>query len=137
MQYGQSLIVGLGPFNDKIGNGTNTAPLTGNGILNLANLGTTPVKVVGQPAAGANIGKARRCKIVCVTPGANIAYTTVSAGAAAPTSTAAGAGAATEGSLIIGGGGATEWITILDTQDLYLVASAASTVINVTVVEST
>ena len=87
---------------------------------------------------GAGKGKKYKLKIVCVTASRKLAYTTVAMGASAPTVAADGDGSADEGSLIIdgGSGGATEWITIVDTVDLYLVASAASTAYQITAFEA-
>lgn len=133
-----AITTGLGPLTGPFPAGTQTAPLRGTGILNLPTLGTTPVLVVGPNNTanqGPSRGLVRRCKIVVVTAGANVAWTIVVTGGTAPTITALGAGAATEGSLIIGGGGAEEWLSIPDNMDLYVVASAASTIVNITVVE--
>lgn len=128
----QSILhAGLGPLRAPLGTPTGTPPLTTTGILNSAALGTTPVLVLD----GACAGKINRVKIVLVTASRKLAYTTVAAGASAPTIAADGDGSADEGSLIIdaGTGGATEWITIPDNVDLYLVASAASTAYQITV----
>lgn len=127
-----SIKSGLGPLYGDLGTPTGTAPLSASGILNGAALGTTATKVV---AGGANAGKTRRCKIVCVTDAVRLAYAIVPAGATAPTIKADGDGSADEGSLIMGGAGATEWVSIPDTHDLYLVASAAATSYQVTVVQ--
>lgn len=125
----RSILSGLGPLTGALPP-TGTAPLTSQGILNLSTLGTTPVKVIG----GNSANKTRRVKIVVVSA-ANVSWATVERGATAPTITALGAGAATEGCLIMNGSGAIEWVSIPDNLDLYLVASAASTVVNVTCVE--
>lgn len=111
---------------------TATEPLTGQGILNQSDLGTTPVLVL----AGKAEGKALRCKLVVITDAVNVAYATVERDAAAPTITAAADGSATDGSLITGGDGAVEFFTISDACDLYIVASAAATVVQLTVFES-
>ena len=132
-QPGQAIVTGLGPLSPVLPAPTNTAPLTATGILNLANLGTTPVKVLSGATVTTGGGfTVRRCKLVGVSA-ANVAWTTVATGATAPTITALAAGAATEGSLIFGGSGATEWLTVPDDVDLYLVAGGAATVINLTV----
>jgi hypothetical protein len=110
---------------------TNTAPLTAQGILNGAALSTTPVKVL---SAG-NQNLIRRVSIMCVTAGRNIAWTTVARNAAAPAITAVGDGSANEGKLIIGGGGAFYEFNVADNLDLYIVASAASTAYQFSVVE--
>lgn len=109
----------------------NTAPLTGQGILNRADLGTTVSKVL---SAG-NAGLIRRVSLMGVTVGRNIAWTTVAKNAAAPTMTAVGDGSANEGKLIMGGGGASADFNVADNLDLYIVASAAATVYQLTVVE--
>lgn len=129
----KATVAALGPLLGVL-TSTQTAPLgvsntSAQGILNLPTLGTAAVKII---AGGQNIGKTRKIKIVVVTPGAHVAWKHVNAGDAAPTVTAAGAGAINEGSLLMNGGGATEELSILDNMDLYLVASAASTVVNIT-----
>jgi hypothetical protein len=124
----RSIQTGLGPLTGALPT-TGTAPLTGQGILNLATLGTTPVKVLGMTTSAAN--RIRRMKVVVITLGVNVAMATVAGGAAAPTITALGAGAATEGSFIV----TEEWMSFIDTVDVYLVAGAANTVVNITVVE--
>lgn len=109
----------------------NTPPLTTTGILNASNLSTTPVKVL---SAG-NQGLIRRVSIMCVTAARNIAWTTVTKNATPPTMTAVGDGSANEGKLIMGGGGAYYEFNVLDHLDLYIVASAASTAYQFSVVE--
>lgn len=110
---------------------TATAPLTGQGILNQADLSTAARKVL---SAG-NDGKVRRVSLMGVTAGRNIAWTTVAKNAAAPTITALGDGSANEGKLIMGGGGASADLNLADNLDLYIVASAAATAFQLTVVE--
>lgn len=110
---------------------TDTAPLTASGILNLATLGTTATLVV----SGTVPNRLRRVKLTCVTSGRNISWATVANGAASPANKADGDGSVDEGAIIMGGGGASEWITIPGWMDLYLVASAASTAVQVIVVE--
>jgi hypothetical protein len=127
---GQSIVTGLGPLTGAL-TPTGTAPLTGQGILNSAALGTTPIKVL---SAG-NAAKVRRISIMGVTAGRNIAWLPVARGAVAPSFTAVGDGSATDGKLIIGGSGASADFSLADNVDLYLVASAASTVYQLTVVE--
>jgi subtilase family serine protease len=126
----RSIQTALGPITGALPT-TNTPPLTGQGILNAANLSTTPVKVL---SAGNN-NLIRRVSIMCVTAGRNIAWTTVAKNATAPTITAVGDGSANEGKLIMGGGGASADFNVADNLDLYIVASAASTAYQFTVVE--
>lgn len=134
--WAKSIVGGLGPaFGDLPS--TQTAPLgaagiSAQGILNLPTLGTTAVLIV---QGGQNLGKLRRVKIVTVTAARDVAWKHVKTGSTAPTVTAASAGGANEGSLLMGGGGATEEFTLTDNVDLYLVASAAATVVNITVQE--
>ena len=110
-----------------------TTPLTGAGVLNIPSLGTTCfLAVVGDSSKG---NKTRRCKITCVTASRNIAWGTAAAGTATPAFTAYGAGAYTEGSLIMGGSGVSEWVSIPGNQDLWLSASATSTVAQLTCFE--
>lgn len=108
---------------------TATEPLTGRGILNQSDLGTTAVKMLS--ARTDNNTRIRRCKLVCVTADVKIAWGTTSA------IKADGDGSADEGSIIVSGpsGGAVEWFDLDGSLDLYVVASAASTVINLTVEE--
>jgi len=129
---GKSTVTGLGPrLTVAMPAPTGTAPLTGTGILNLASLSTTPVKVL---SAGDKRGATRKCRLLCMS-GANIAYTAVARNDTAPTITALGAGAATEGILLPGGGGIIETFDVADALDLYVVASAAATIIQLAVVE--
>ena len=127
--YKRAIVTSLGPITGALPS-TGTAPLTAQGILNLATLGTTPVLVYQAPSNAA--GRVARVEITVIS-NANVAWTTVVGGAAAPTVTALGAGAATEGNLIFGGGGASKDFNIADGLDLYVVASAANTVVNITV----
>jgi hypothetical protein len=129
-----AILLGLGPFARPLGMPGNTAPLTGTGILNDDDLGTTAVLVYDGPCNG----RAVRVKIMCLTASARLGYSTVNAGATAPAIKADGDGSADEGSLIVDGGAAnaSEWITIPANQDLYIVASAASTKYQVTAVET-
>jgi len=133
MTYGnleRVLQTSLGPITGALPI-TSTAPLTGQGILNRPDLGATASKVL---SAGSD-GKVRRVSLMCVTVARNIAWTTVAKGAAAPTITAVGDGSANEGKLIMGGGGASADFNVADNLDLYIVASAASTAYQLTVVE--
>jgi hypothetical protein len=112
----------LGPLTGALPLG-NTAPLTTQGVLNLAAFSAT-TKVI----AGSDVSKIRRVKICILTAGVNAAWATVLTGAAAPTVTAAGAGGANEGTLIPGGGGAVEEFSIAGNLDLYLTTSASAVV---------
>jgi hypothetical protein len=134
MSPNAAILAGLGPFARPLGTPGNTAPLTASGILNDNDLSTNAVLVYDGPCNG----RAVRLKIMVLTASARIAYSTVAAGAPAPSIKADGDGSADEGSLIVDGGGAnaTEWVTILDNQDFYIVASAASTKYQVTAVET-
>lgn len=132
VQPGKAIVTGLGPrLNKPLPAPTATRPLVTTGILN-DTISTTPVKVLGGAAEPAN--RVRKLRL-CVVSGANVAYTTVFKGDTAPTITALGAGAATEGILLLNGGGIIETFDVDDTLDLYLVASAAATVIQLLVVE--
>lgn len=131
----------MSTFHDRAGFGvlfgdTGTpsgSALSGTGVYNSAALGTTATKVLSGTTAKGD--KSRRCKMTCVTASRNMAWGIVPAGASAPTFKADADGSSDEGSLIMGGSGATEWVTIPATHDLYLVASAASTAVQVTVFE--
>lgn len=125
--------VGLGAIYGNLASPASLGFLSGTGILNSASLGTTATKVVAGDASKGN--KQRRCKIVCVTASRNIAWGIAPVNASTVSFKADVDGSADEGSLIMGGGGATEWVTIPATHDLYLVAGAASTVVQVTLVE--
>ena len=123
----------LGPAHKPTGTPTGTAPLTGTGILNGAALGTTPVLAFN----GACRGSAVRCKLTLITASRQLGWTTVAAGASAPTIAADADGSADEGSLLISDtvGGQSVEIVIPDNQDLYVVASDASTAYQLTVLE--
>lgn len=103
--------------------------LTGRGIFNKADLGTTAFKVLAARTDGNT--RIRRCKLVCVTASVKIAW------GFASTIKADGDGSADEGSIIVSGtsGGAVEYFDLHPLLDLYVVASAASTIINLTVEE--
>ena len=124
--------VGLGAVFGNLASPATTA-LTGTGIWNSAALGTTATKVASGDASKG--GKQRRCKIVCVTASRNVAWGIAPLNASTVSFKADGDGSSDEGSLIVGGGGATEWVTIPATHDFYLVASAAATAVQVTMVE--
>lgn len=125
----RNLAAGLGPLPASLPNPTGTAPLTGSGTLNLS-LGTTVTKVLnGVP--GGLAGKIRKIKITLVTTANKLAWSKVSAGAAAPVFTADASGTATVGSLV----STPEFIDIPSNLDLYLVGSAAGTVCQVHVEE--
>jgi len=129
---GKATVTGLGPrLTVPMPAPTGTAPLTGTGILNLAALSTTAIKVL---SAGGGRGLVRKCRLTCMSA-ANVAYTAVARGDTAPTITALGLGAATEGILLPIGGGIIETFDVADNLDLYVVASAAATVIQFAVVE--
>lgn len=121
----------MGPLTTSFGTPVNTKPAVGPGIFN--NTVGTAAAAVLQVAAANRIGKAHRVKICSPLAGRNLGWTLVDAGAPAPTLTAVGDGTATDGSLVCGGGGATEWITIPDSKDLYLAASAVTTPYQLTV----
>jgi hypothetical protein len=110
------------------------AELTGQGILSKADLGTTAFRAFAGPGGGGT-GKAYRCKLVVVSA-ANVAWATVNRGASAPVIKADADGSADEGSLVYGGGGIVEHFTIDGSCDLYIVASAANTIVNLTIVEA-
>jgi hypothetical protein len=118
-QKGHAIQTGLGPIGAGFGAPTGTAPLTGQGILNSV-VGTTPELAYDGPRTGRII----RCRLECFTASRAIAWIVVDAGSAAPTITATGAN--TDGVLIKAGTGP-EWFSILDTQDLYIVADTATT----------
>lgn len=112
---------------------TTTAPLTGSGVLNLAALGATSVKVVSGSTLKAN--SIFKVKIACVTASRNLAYTVVAAGAATPAIKADGDGSADEGSLVLSSGGGVEFVSISGNKDLWLVSASSPTVCQVTVFE--
>lgn len=109
--------------------------LTTSGIFNKADLGTTAFKVLSGQAIPR--GKVRRCKIVCVTASVKVAWGVVAVGGTCAIK-ADGDGSADEGSIFVSSatGGAVEYIDVKDNLDLYLVASAGSTIVNVTVEEA-
>lgn len=131
----QSLHQALAPIANAL-TLTATEPLAGRGVLNQNDLGTTAVKMLSGSSTPR--GRSRRCKILVVTPDVKVSWAVVVRGAASPANKADGDGSADEGSLIVSGasGGAVEYIDIADHLDLYLVASAASTIINITVEET-
>lgn len=131
----QALLQALSPIASALPL-TATEPLTARGVLNQSDLGTTAAKMLS--ASTDPKGRSRRCKILVVTPDVKVSWAVVVRGAASPANKADGDGSADEGSLIISGasGGAVEYIDVADHLDLYLVASAASTVINLTVEET-
>lgn len=124
-QPGKATVTGLGPrITQPHPASTGTAPLTGTGTLNLSALNTTPVKVL---SAGDKRGATRKLR-VCNLSNTNIAYVAVARNDTAPTITALGVGAATEGTILPNGGGIIETFDVVDTLDVYMVASAASIV---------
>lgn len=131
------LQTGIGPLNVPFPAPSSTAPIRGSGVLNINNLSTSAVLVVGpnNTTHGGNVGLVRRMKILALTAGANVAWLPVTQGsAAAPAFTATGGGTATDGSLIVGGSPAEE-ITFTDNVDIWMIASAAGTAVQITVVE--
>lgn len=136
-QRSKATVTGLGPRLTQPMTATGTGPLGGaasaTGVLNLT-ISTTPVRVLKADDYGK--GNARKVRL-CVTPATsnNVAYLPVAKDATAPTITALGAGAATEGILLPNGGGIIETFDVADNLDLYLVASAAGTVIQFAVVD--
>lgn len=125
----------LGPLNVAFPLPTSTAPITSSGVLNVT-LGTGRTLVIGPNATagqGPARGLVRRCKILVLTNGQNAAWLPVAQGtAAAPAFTATGA--ATDGSLITGGSPAEE-VSFSDSLDVWMTASAAATLVQITVVE--
>lgn len=128
-----SIATGLGPFQNVLGTPSSTIPMTGPGIAN-STVGTTPAKVLS--AATSPRGRVRKVKIVCVTGGGTLAWSTVFNSLTGPTTmTATGGGTATDGSFINAAMGGVEYIAIPDNMDLYLVAAAAATAYQLTVDE--
>lgn len=125
----RATLIGSGPMPASQPAPTGTAPLTATGILNLS-LGTTVTKVLSAAPGGVR-EKVRRIKLTLVTTANALAWQKVSGGAAAPVFTADLVATSTVGSLVL----SQEWITIPSNLDLYLVASAASTVCQVHVEE--
>jgi hypothetical protein len=112
---------------------TGVGPLTANPtIVNDSALGTTPVKILS--GSSTIHGRVRRCRLLIVTAARNVAWTTVDRGATAPSITALGAGAATEGVLILPEERVFNF-NVLDNKDVYVVASAASTVVQLAYTE--
>lgn len=107
--------------------------LTGSGTGNKSDLGTTAVQVFD----GAVEGKAYKVTVKCITASRKIAWATTQAAAVSPAIKADADGSVDEGNIIIADtiGGQKEEFFITDDQDVWLVASAAATAVQVTVVE--
>lgn len=125
----RAILAGVGPMRASLPAPTGTAPLTASGILNLS-LSTSVTKVLSGSPGGLG-GKARKVKITLITNTNALAYSHVNAGATAPVFTADYAGTSTVGSLVL----SQETLLIDGSQDLYLVASAASTICQIHVEE--
>jgi hypothetical protein len=123
------LMSGVGPLNGEL-LPSSTVPATGSIILN-ATVGTTATKVLSASTSPAH--KSRRVKVDCRTAARKLGIALRTNGGASPAHTAVGDGTATDG--IIVEPGAPEWLTIPATTDLWLVASAAATAYQLTVVE--
>ena len=119
---------GLGPLSGEI-LPSSSVPATGTVILNNS-VGTTATKVLSASSDPAH--KDRRVKIDCRTASRYLGWATKHAGGATPGHTAVGDGTATDG--VIVEAGAPEWVTIPASSDLWLVASAAATAYQLTVV---
>ena len=124
---GRSSQVGMGPIPSPLPV-IAAAPLTGSGILTLTALGTTPVKVL---SASLTPARHRRCKIVNLSATNSVSWLAVEKDAAAPSFTASGA--ITDGSIVLPS--SMEGVAFVGTVDLYLVASAAATVAQISVVD--
>jgi len=120
----------LGPLTGTVTPGGSTA-LTGSGIYNNAALSTTATKVINGTGRDTRV---RRCKLTCVTSGRLCSWAMVANGAASPANKADGDGGSDEGSLITGAP-ASEWMPVPGNMDVYMAASASSTVVQVTCVE--
>lgn len=126
----RALRTGLGAVSGSLSVTTVTPPLSDSGVLNLAGLGTSAVKVLSGASGSL---AAFRCKIACVTASRNLAYSVLAAGAATPSIKADGDGSADEGSLILPAAGGVEFLTVAGDRDLWLVSASSPTVCQVTV----
>lgn len=97
--------------------------------FNSSTLGTTPVKAVAAVATST----IRRCKVKNLSSSAFVAWTTVNTGGTTSI-TASGTGTGTDGPILAPG--EFEYVNLLPQKDLYVVASAASTVVQVSFVDA-
>ena len=128
-QAGRSIISSLGPITRATGTPSASA-LAASGVVNQT-IGTTPVKLL---SGGSTKGIVRKCRL-CAPAAGNIAFAAVVKNDTAPTITAVGDGTATDGPILVGGGGIVAEFDLSDHLDLYVVASAAATPVQLWVEE--